>query len=62
MTSSVIGSRLRAHRKAALIRIAGQFINLDMPDPRTNWRQMLACIGFVVLVGAALITLLLVLP
>ncbi|MCK9362101.1 MAG: hypothetical protein M0P74_00640 [Syntrophales bacterium] len=57
MTSTVIGARLRTHRRTMLVRVARYFINLDMPNPETNWRQMLASIGFVVLVGVAFVLL-----
>jgi hypothetical protein len=49
-------------RREAIVKIAGYFINLDMPDPRTNWRQMLACVGFVVMIGVVFVAALVVLP
>jgi hypothetical protein len=36
-----------------IIRVAGVFVKLDMPDPRKNWRRMAADIGFLVLFLAA---------
>jgi len=40
------------------IRIGEWFVNLDMPDPATNWRQMLACVLFVALVAIVMVALL----
>ena len=62
MTSAVIGSRLRQRRRILLIKIARQFVNLDMPDPQINWKQMLTCIGFVGMLAGFLLLSLWVLP
>jgi len=48
--------------RQALTKIAGYFVELDMPDPRHEWRQMALCIGAVALIGILLVGLLLVAP
>lgn len=63
MTSSVIGHRLRQRSsRTLLVKISRWFVSLDMPDPRTNWRRMLACVGLVAMIAATLIAALFLLP
>jgi len=40
------------------IRIGEWFVNLDLPDPRTHWREMVICILFVALVAIVMVTML----
>lgn len=47
-------------RKTIITKIAGYFVSLDMPDPRTNWAQMLFSAFFVGLVGFVLVITLIV--
>jgi len=40
-----------------LVKICGYFVSLDMPDPATDWKQMLFCIGFVALVAIVMVAI-----
>ena len=40
------------------IRIGEWFVSLDLPDPRTNWREMAVCILFVALVDVVMAAML----
>jgi len=38
------------------VKVAGVFVSLDMPDPKTEWRGIAAAVGFAILLGVMLIT------
>ena len=40
------------------IRIGEWFVSLDMPDPHTNWQEMVICVLFVALVAIVLLAML----
>ena len=40
------------------IRIGEWFVSLDLPDPRTHYREMAICILFVALVAIVIVTIL----
>ena len=40
------------------IRIGEWFVSLDLPDPRTNWREKAGCILFVALVAVVMVAML----
>jgi hypothetical protein len=39
-----------------MTKLKEQWISLDMPDPATNWPEMLACVLFVAFFAVVLIT------
>jgi len=41
-----------------ITKICGYFVELDLPDPATNWREMVICILFVALVAIVMVTML----
>jgi len=38
-----------------LVKLKDQWIALDMPDPKGNWPEMIACVAFVIAMGVALV-------
>lgn len=37
-----------------VIKVAGYFVALDMPDPRSNWREMIGSVVVAVGIGLAM--------
>ncbi len=44
-----------------IAKVSGYFVKLEMPDPRSNWRRMLGCVAFLVMLMGAFLMLLYIL-
>ena len=45
-----------------LRKMCGVFVNLEMPDPKTSWLQMIACLLAVALIGIIMFAMLFCAP